>query len=235
MSETPETADRKRRAIRSFVLRQGRLTAGQERALAACWPRYGIDYRPALLDFHRVFGRRAETVLEIGFGNGEALLAAAASDPARNYLGIEVHRPGVGRLLLNAERAGLDNLRVMQHDAVEVLEHCIADRTLAELRLYFPDPWHKTRHHKRRIVQPPLVEKIAAKLVAGGLLHLATDWAPYAEHMFDVLEASPHFANPLGPRAVAPRPVWRIETHFQKRGEKLGHAVFDLLYRRNAD
>ncbi len=232
MSDKQDSASGRHRPIRSFVLRQGRLTPGQERALATGWPRYGVDFTPNPLDFANLFGRHAETVLEIGFGNGEALLASASGDPGRNYLGIEVHRPGVGRLLLNAELAGLDNLRVLAHDAVEVLDHCIADRALCEVRLYFPDPWHKTRHHKRRLVQPPLVERIACKLVPGGLFHLATDWAPYAEHMFDVLEASPHFGNPLGPRAVAPRPPWRIETHFQKRGEKLGHAVFDLLYRR---
>lgn len=221
--------------MRSFVLRQGRLTSAQERALTVCWPRFGLDFTPQLLDLAGIFGRDAETILEIGFGNGEALLAAAASDPGRNYLGIEVHRPGVGRLLHNADRAGLSNLRVICHDAVEVLEQCISDRDLAEVRLYFPDPWPKTRHHKRRLIQPPLVDRVADKLVVGGLFHLATDWAPYAEHMFDVLEASPRLVNDLGPRAVAPRPAWRIETHFQKRGEKLGHAVFDLLYRRTAD
>ena len=232
MSESNADSKDRHRPIRSFVLRQGRLTPGQERALAACWQRYGIDYRAQPFNFERAFGRAADTILEIGFGNGEALLAAALADPGRNYLGIEVHRPGVGRLLMNAEKQAVSNLRVLQHDAVEVLEHCIVDRSLAEVRLYFPDPWHKQRHHKRRLVQAGFVEQIASKLRADGLFHLATDWAPYAEQMIEVLEASPHFINPLGPRVLAPRPAWRIATHFQKRGEKLGHAVFDLLYRR---
>jgi tRNA (guanine-N7-)-methyltransferase len=214
------------------VLRQGRLTPGQERALGEAWPRYGLDPQDGVRDFDAVFGRRAPRVLEIGFGNGEALLAAASGDPARDYIGIEVHRPGVGRLLLNAAKAGLRNLRVYQHDAVEVLNTEIGDGTLAELRLYFPDPWHKARHNKRRIVQPAFATLAARKLAPAGLFHLATDWAPYAEHMFDVMEAAPGFRNRLGPRAVSPRPEWRIETHFQKRGERLGHPVFDLLYDR---
>jgi len=222
----------KHRPIKSYVLRQGRLTPGQERALEQAWPRYGLDYAGSPRDLDACFGRSASRILEIGFGNGDALLAAAQSDPDRDYLGVEVHRPGVGRLLLNAAKAGIGNLRVLHHDAVEVLDHEIADASFDEVRLYFPDPWHKVRHNKRRLVQPAFVALIARKLKAGGLFHLATDWAAYAEHMLEVMEASPMFRNRLAPRAVAPRPAWRIETHFQKRGERLGHGVFDLLYDR---
>ena len=221
-----------RREIKSFVKRIGRITAGQKLALEIQWPRYGLDYTGAPRDLAAIFGNDRPIVLEIGFGNGEALFAAAKADPERNYVGIEVHEPGVGRLLRDADAAGLANLRVSKHDAVEVLRHEIAPGSLAEVRLYFPDPWHKKRHHKRRIVQPDFVGMIAARLAPGGLFHLATDWEPYADHMFDVLDASPSFRNELGPRRSAPRPDWRIETHFQKRGERLGHGVWDLLYRR---
>ena len=231
MSE-PNEPTPPRREIKSFVKRIGRITAGQKLALETQWPRYGLDYTGMQRDLAATFGNTRPVVLEIGFGNGEALLAAAKADPARNYIGIEVHEPGVGRLLRDADAAGLMNLRVSKHDAVEVLRHEIAADSLAEVRLYFPDPWHKKRHHKRRIVQPDFVEMIAARLAPGGLFHLATDWEAYAEHMFDVLDASPSFRNELGPRQSAPRPEWRIETHFQKRGERLGHGVWDLLYRK---
>lgn len=230
MSDAGEAAPR--REIKSFVKRIGRMTEGQKRAITDLWPRYGLDYTGAARDLASAFGNAHPLVLEIGFGNGEALFAAAEADPARNYLGIEVHEPGVGRLLKQADDAGLGNLRVSRHDAVEVLRHELAPGALAELRLYFPDPWHKARHHKRRIVQPGFVELVASRLQPGGLFHLATDWEAYAEHMFDVLDASPSFRNELGPRQSAPRPDWRIETHFQKRGERLGHGVWDLLYRR---
>ncbi|HWT15843.1 MAG TPA: tRNA (guanosine(46)-N7)-methyltransferase TrmB [Patescibacteria group bacterium] len=221
-----------RREIKSFVKRIGRITAGQKLALDTQWPRFGLDYGGVQRDLAAVFGNAHAVVLEIGFGNGEALFAAAKADPARNYLGIEVHEPGVGRLLRDADAAGLGNLRVSKHDAVEVLRQEIAPGALAEVRLYFPDPWHKKRHHKRRIVQPDFVEMLASRLAPGGLFHLATDWEPYAAHMFDVLDASASFRNELGPRQSAPRPDWRIETHFQKRGERLGHGVWDLLYRK---
>ena len=222
----------KHRPIKSYVLRQGRLTPGQERALEQAWPRYGVDYQGSARDLDTLFARNAPKIVEIGFGNGDALLAAAQSDPHRDYLGLEVHRPGVGRLLLNADKAGISNLRVFHHDAVEVLNNEIADASIDEVRLYFPDPWHKARHNKRRIVQPEFVALIARKLKPGGMFHLATDWAHYAEHMFDVMEAAPAFRNRLGPRATAARPEWRIETHFQKRGERLGHEMFDLIYDR---
>lgn len=232
MAEASDQGAPKRREIRSFVLRQGRTTDAQKRAFDDNWPRFGIDYTGESRDPAATFGSAAPIVFEIGFGNGQALLASALADPGRNHIGVEVHRPGVGRVLNGAAAASLTNLRVYAHDAVEVLRHEIPDGALAEVRLWFPDPWHKKRHNKRRIVQPEFVALVAAKLSAGGLFHLATDWMPYAEHMLDVMEASLEFVNVAGPRAIVERPQWRIETHFERRGVKLGHDVADLLYRR---
>ena len=221
------------RHIKSFVLRQGRLTDAQARAFDEHWARYGLEFGGASLDLDAAFGRRAPRILEIGFGNGEQLHAASLSDPQRDYLGIEVHRPGVGRLLNALAKDGVTNARVLNVDAVEVLTKGIADGALAQVRIYFPDPWPKKRHHKRRLIQPALAKLIASKLERGGLLHLATDWADYAEHMLDVLEAEPAFVNAAGPRAFSPCPDWRRETHFERRGKRLGHGVYDLIYRRN--
>jgi len=234
MVDAPDQGTPKRREIRSFVLRQGRTTDAQKRAFDDNWPRFGIDYTGASRDLAALFKAAAPVVLEIGFGNGQALLASAVADPDRNHIGVEVHRPGVGRVLNGAAAASLTNLRVYAHDAVDVLRHEIADGSLAEVRLWFPDPWHKKRHNKRRIVQPEFAALIAGKLAPGGLFHLATDWMPYAEHMLDVMEASSAFVNVAGPRAIVERPSWRIETHFERRGVKLGHDVADLLYRRAA-
>ena len=220
------------RPIRSFVLRQGRLTPAQERGLAELWPRYGLEPAGAPRDFATVFGRAAPLVLEIGFGNGEALRFAAEHEPGRNFLGIEVHRPGVGRLLNALAAAGLGNVRVYNHDAVEVLERDVADHALDEARIWFPDPWPKKRHHKRRLLQPGFVDLIARRLRPGGLLHLATDWHDYALHMGEVLDADARFRNRAGPGGHSPRPPWRPETHFEKRGQRLGHGVWDLLYDR---
>jgi tRNA (guanine-N7-)-methyltransferase len=222
----------RRRPVRSFVLREGRITLAQQRAFDAHWARYGLDYQGTPRDFDAVFGRHAPRVLEIGFGNGEALDWAAEHDPQRDYLGVEVHRPGVGRLMnaLAAREAG--NVRLYRHDAVEVLHHEIPPATLAEARIWFPDPWPKKRHHKRRLVQPDFVALLATRVAPGGLLHLATDWAAYAEHMRDVMEATPDWRNRLGPGAWSERPPWRIETHFERRGVRLGHGVRDLLYER---
>lgn len=220
------------RAIRSFVLREGRLTPSQERAVRELWPRYGMDYCGQPRDLHAAFGRTAPVVLEIGFGNGDALLECAANDPARDYLGIEVHLPGVGRALAGIERAGLGNVRIQRHDAIEALRHEISPGALDEVRIWFPDPWHKKRHHKRRLVNEENVALIADRLRPGGLLHLATDWAPYAEHMWDVLDAQPLLRNRAGARGAVPKPDWRPPTRFEKRGIGLGHAVFDLLYER---
>lgn len=224
----PETM----RRIRSFVLREGRMTPAQQRAFDAHWSRYGIDYRGEPHDFASDFGRRAPLVLEIGFGNGEALAWASEHDLARDFIGVEVHGPGVGRLMnaLAAREAG--NVHVYRHDAVEVLQHEIIPGSLSEVRIWFPDPWHKKRHNKRRLIQPDFVSLLASRMATGGLLHLATDWQAYAEHMLEVMEASPDWHNPLGSARFAEKPDWRIETHFERRGLKLGHGVWDLLYRK---
>ncbi len=229
--ETP-IAPPGRRPIRSYVLRQGRLTPAQERAFGTHWERWGVEFTGQARDFDAMFGRRAEHVLEIGFGNGEALLFAAKNEPERDFIGIEVHRPGVGRLLNALALAELRNVRIYNHDAVAVLEHEIPDAALAEVRIYFPDPWHKKRHAKRRLIQPAFARLLARKLAPGGLLHLASDWQDYVEHMWDVLDAEPAFENRAGPRDYFPRPAWRPETHFEARGQRLGHGVWDLLYLR---
>jgi len=228
----PFTETAGHREIRSFVLREGRLTPSQERAMQELWPKYGVDYAGAPRDLHALFGRSAPLVLEIGFGNGDALLQTAAADPARDYLGIEVHMPGVGRVLAGIERAGLRNVRVYRFDAIEVLRNEIAAGSLDEVRIWFPDPWHKKRHHKRRLVNAENAALIAERLRPGGLLHLATDWAPYAEHMWDVLDVQPLLRNRAGPRGASPKPDWRPLTRFEQRGVGLGHEVFDLLYER---
>ena len=220
------------RPIRSFVLRQGRMTEAQKRAFDSHWARYGLALAGAPRDLDALFGRRAGHVLEIGFGNGEALLHAAAAEPQRDFIGIEVHQPGVGRLLNGLAAAGLDNVRVYCHDAVEVLQQDIAEGALDEVRIWFPDPWHKKRHHKRRLIRPDFVALLATRLAPGGLLHLATDWEDYARQMVEVVEAAPGFVNEAGPGRAVPRPPWRRQTHFETRGERLGHGVRDLLYRR---
>lgn len=231
--ETTGTAaedQRLHRPVRSFVLRQGRLTRGQQRALDELWPRHGLSpEQPG--SPQQWFGRSADCVLEIGFGNGRALLESAQSDPTRDYLGIEVHGPGVGQLLLGIEALGLRNVRVFQHDAVEVLRQVLPEQCLAEARIWFPDPWHKKRHHKRRLIQPAFIDLLTSRMRPGALLHLATDWAPYAEWMIEVCEANPRLRNLAGPGQHSPRPPSRPLTHFEQRGERLGHAVADLLYR----
>lgn len=223
---------RPRRAIRSFVLREGRFTPAQQRAFQLHWTRFGLDYAGAPRDFDALFGRAAPRVLEIGFGNGEALAWAGANDPARDYLGIEVHRPGVGRLMNALTTAGTGNVRLWNHDAVEVLQHEIPPASLDEVRIWFPDPWPKKRHHKRRLIQPAFAALLATRVKPGGLLHLATDWAEYAEHMRDVLARQPAWRLREGASGESRRPAWRIETHFERRGLNLGHAVTDLLYDR---
>ncbi len=228
----PFTSEEGRREIRSFVLREGRLTPSQDRAMRDLWPKYGVEYTGAPRDLHSLFGRVAPIVLEIGFGNGDALLRGTANDPARDYLGIEVHMPGVGRALAGIERAGLRNVRVVRHDAIEVLRNEIGNGALDEVRIWFPDPWHKKRHHKRRLINADNAALIADRLRIGGLLHLATDWQPYAEWMWDVLDAQPLLRNRAGPRCASPKPEWRPLTRFEDRGVKLGHGVADLLYER---
>lgn len=220
------------RRVRSFVLRQGRTTPAQEQAFERHWVRFGIDYTGSPRDFGAVFARPAPVVVEIGFGNGAQMLHAAVHEPERNFIGIEVHRPGVGRLMNALAEADVGNARVYRYDAVEVLEHECTAGSLDEVRIYFPDPWPKKRHHKRRLVQPGLVELLASRVKPGGLLHLATDWREYAEHMLDVVDASPSWRNTAGAGCFSAAPPWRIETHFERRGVKLGHGVYDLLHAR---
>jgi tRNA (guanine-N7-)-methyltransferase len=214
------------RAVRSFVLRAGRVTVAQRRALEELWPRWGVEPGAAPLDLDAVFGRRAPRVLEIGFGDGEVLADMASRDPASDYLGVEVHEPGVGHCLLLAGKLGLANLRIIRHDAVEVLQSQIPDGSLARVNLFFPDPWPKKRHHKRRIVQPDFARLVASKLQPGGVFHVATDWAPYGEHVDAVMAAEPAF-EPLD----AP-PGDRVGTKFERRGERLGHGVYERAWRR---
>ncbi len=233
MSEIPPYPDRpqyKQKAIRSFVIRAGRMTDAQKKAFASHWPHYGLSLFDGRLDPAKTFGREAPVVLEIGFGMGESLLQMALAESEKDFIGIEVHPPGVGRLLNAAAEAGVSNLKVYMADAKDVLEDCIADASLDRLQIYFPDPWHKKKHHKRRIVQPAFVQAIAPKLKQGGLLHLATDWADYAEQMLEVMTAAEGFAN-TG-EGFVPRPDFRPITKFEKRGERLGHGVWDLLFRR---
>lgn len=221
-----------RRPIRSFVMRTGRMTAGQARALEDLWPRYGVEYTPAPLDLDALFGRRAPRTLEIGFGNGEHLAALAAANSDRDYFGVEVHRPGVGHLLMLAATGNLTNIRASTHDAVEVLRDQLAPASLDEVLVLFPDPWHKKRHHKRRLIQPPFVELLASRLAVGGVLRLATDWQEYALQMLEVLRASASFTNLSPTDDWMPRPEERAPTRFEKRGARLGHGVWDLAFTR---
>jgi tRNA (guanine-N7-)-methyltransferase len=223
-----------RRTIRSFVIRGGRATTAQQRALDELWPRYGVEFDAQPLDLDRIFGRRAPRMLEIGFGAGEALLAFAQRHPEMDCLGIEVHKPGVGHLLLGAEAAGLRNLRIICHDAVEVLQQQLTPGSVELIHIFFPDPWPKKRHHKRRLIQPPFVELLARVLAAGGTLRLATDWEHYAMHMREVIDASPCFANDAGEHGFVPRSEERPLTRFERRGQRLGHGVWDLSYHRIA-
>ncbi len=222
----------KRRTIKSYVLRQGRLTRGQQQALDQLWPVYGIDFKPERLDFDTLFNRPAAITLEVGFGNGDSLVQQAASNPQNNYLGIEVHRPGVGRLLHLADNAGITNVRVIDHDAVEVLQLQIPDQSLDCVQLFFPDPWHKKRHHKRRIVKAEFIQLIHQKLKPGGKFHLATDWQDYAEHMLKLMEQANGFTNTAGEGCYA-KNTDRPLTKFERRGQRLGHGVWDLVYRKN--
>jgi len=220
------------RPIRSFVLRAGRIGPGQQRALDELGPRFVLPYRAEPLDFAATFGRDAPTVLEVGFGMGDATAQIAAALPGTNFIGIEVHAPGVGALLKRIGEQGLSNLRLIQHDAVEVLRHMIAPASLAGVHIFFPDPWHKKRHHKRRLIQPGWVRQLGTRLAPGGCLHCATDWQPYAEQMLQVLSAEPMLVNTAA--GYAARPAWRPQTKFETRGLKLGHGVWDLLFRRSS-
>ena len=217
------------RPVRSFVLRQGRLTKSQAVALEYIWPVYGIERAETKLDFETLFANKQPVTLEIGFGNGVSLAEMAEHSPEKNYLGIEVHRPGVGRLLHLIQEKGLTNVRVMNDDAVEIIKNRIAKNSLERVLLFFPDPWHKKRHNKRRIVQTDFIALIASRLKMGGIFHLATDWEPYAEHMAELMLASPQFKS-LSDGAYSTKPEDRPTTKFEKRGLKLGHGVWDLIF-----
>jgi tRNA (guanine-N7-)-methyltransferase len=223
--------DQPLRRIRSFVRREGRLTTGQRRALEVLWPLYGID-RVDPLDLDVVFGRQAPRTLEIGFGNGDSLAQMAAAAPEEDFLGIEVHRPGIGHLLQEIEARGLRNVRVMGRDAVEVLERQIPAASLDRVLLFFPDPWHKKKHHKRRILQARFIDLLARALRPGGRFHMATDWQEYAEHMLAEMEQATAFRNLAGPGQYAEKPGYRPTTKFERRGQRLGHGVWDLVYER---
>jgi len=216
--------------IRSYVLRAGRVGSGQARALAELGPRYLLPYQSSLVDLDAAYGRNAPKILEIGFGMGEGLAEIAAAHPENDYLGVEVHTPGVGALLKQVGERGLDNVRVIQHDAVEVLTHMLAPGSLAGVHVFFPDPWHKKRHNKRRLIQPPFVRLLAGRIAPGGYLHLATDWEDYAIQMLEVLSAEPELANNTD--GFSPRPDTRPLTKFEQRGIRLGHGVWDLVFRK---
>lgn len=226
--DNDKAGERPRRGIRSFVTRGGRVTTGQARALQELGARFLIPYRAEPLDFAAAFGREAPTILEIGFGMGEATAHIAGLMPEKNFLCCEVHAPGVGALVKRIGEQQLSNIRIVAHDAVEVIEHMIPPGSLAGVHVFFPDPWHKKRHHKRRLLQPPFVAKLASRLAPGGYIHCATDWQPYAQQMLEVLAAEPSLRNVA--EGYAPKPFYRPLTKFENRGLKLGHGVWDVVF-----
>ncbi|MCO1332873.1 tRNA (guanosine(46)-N7)-methyltransferase TrmB [Microbulbifer sp. OS29] len=228
----PYRTEFKKKSIRSYVIRAGRMTEGQRRAFDNYWGEYGLSLFDGSMDRQKVFGRQAPLALEIGFGMGDSLLAMAEAEPDKDFIGIEVHPPGVGRLINGAAKAGVKNLRVYMADAVDVLNDCIGNGCLDRFQLYFPDPWHKKKHHKRRIVQSEFVHLLCSKLKTGGLMHMATDWENYAEYMQEVLQKEKLLENTATDGQYVARPEWRPETKFERRGQKLGHGVWDLVYRR---
>lgn len=226
---------RKQRHVRSFVRRQGRLTKGQQASIDALWPRFGVnipEQSDRLSQLDDLFGRHAERILEIGFGNGDSLADMAAVFPEKDFLGIEVHRPGVGHLCMRLGSDGSENVRVICHDAVEVVRDFLPDGSLDGVHIYFPDPWHKTRHNKRRIVNEAFVGILAAKVRIGGYIHLATDWEAYAKQMSAVMKSVSGWSNTASEGDFVPRPEWRPLTKFESRGHRLGHGVWDLIYAR---
>ena len=220
------------RNIRSFVLRKGRLTIAQQHALDELWPHYGIEHRETVLVFEDHFEREAEVIVEIGFGNGESTWRMAQQEPDKNFIGIEVHEPGVGQLLMALEEHAIENVRIFCGDAVPFIQNRIADDSLAGVRIYFADPWPKKRHHKRRLIQPAFVDQLARCIKKDGLLLMATDWQPYAEHILEVMQSRTDFVNLSPTGDYCERPEWRPYTKYEERGESLGHEVRDLLYRR---
>ncbi|CAG9296019.1 tRNA (guanosine(46)-N7)-methyltransferase TrmB [Celerinatantimonas diazotrophica] len=236
MSDTHEQAEfdaaKPRRQIRSFVKREGRLSHRQARALEEFLPVYGLTHQSGRFDLDAIFKRKAPRILEIGFGMGKSLVQMAKEHPECDYIGIEVHRPGVGACLADMQDMQLTNIRVIEHDAVEILKENIADSSLHKLQLFFPDPWHKKRHHKRRIVQPEFADLVRQKLEVGGVFHMATDWQNYAEHMLQVMSQAPGYKNLSDSADYVPRPDSRPLTKFENRGQKLGHGVWDLMFER---
>lgn len=227
---TDDTTDLSKRHIRSFVLRQGRVSVAQQRAIDNLQPRYGIPYVARPLDLVQTFRRTAPVILEIGFGMGDSTATIAQAHPENDYLALEVHTPGVGNLLKLIDLEQLNNIRIMQHDAVEVLRDMIADGTLDGVHIFFPDPWHKARHNKRRLIQAPFIAKLVQKLKPGGYIHVATDWQDYAEQVLRVLSEEPLLENTAAD--YAPRPDYRPLTKFEQRGIRLGHGVWDLVFQR---
>jgi tRNA (guanine-N7-)-methyltransferase len=222
----------KRRPIKSFVIRSGRMTLGQQKGWQECWPKLGLELGQAGTDIRTEFTKQQPLIVEIGFGMGGSLSEMAAAAADLNFLGIEVHRPGVGALMALAQEQNLENIKVFCADANEVLKEHISDNSIHRLQLYFPDPWHKVRHNKRRLVQPAFVQTIRPKLEIGGIFHMATDWEPYAHHMMEVMESAEGFRNVSGENQYAEHPEYRPYTKFEKRGQNLGHGVWDLLFER---
>ena len=229
-----DTMKKIQRKIRSFVRREGRLTPGQQRALTELWPLYGIELSDQPLVFNTIFGNNNPVTLEIGFGNGESLVTMAAAAPERNFLGIEVHRPGVGNMLIQSQRQELSNIRVMREDAVDILSTMIPDQSLDCVQIFFPDPWHKKRHNKRRLIQTEFMHLLARKQPIAATLHFATDWQDYAEHTIEIIEHDQSYRQVTAATDYHRRPAFRPETKFERRGQKLGHKIWDIIYQRDA-
>jgi tRNA (guanine-N7-)-methyltransferase len=234
LAENDENRPLHLRKVRSFVRREGRVTNRQQQAIESLWPRFGLNHSAGRIDPAQIFGRQAPLVVEIGFGMGKSLVEMASRHPEKNYIGIEVHRAGVGSCLADAADAELTNLRVYEHDAVEVLADCLPAAAIDELLLFFPDPWHKKRHNKRRIVQPEFAQKVRQALAVGGHWHMATDWQEYAEQMLEVMSSAEGFCNTAASGDYVPRPDYRPLTKFEQRGQRLGHGVWDLIFRRES-
>jgi tRNA (guanine-N7-)-methyltransferase len=228
-----QESEKKRRTVRSFVRRAGRITQSQQRALDELWPVYGASYADELIAFDELFGTSRPVVLEVGFGNGESLVELAAAIPDKNFLGIEVHEPGIGHCLLRADAAGIENLRIIAYDAIDVLTHQVPPESLSRLNIYFPDPWPKKRHHKRRIVQAAFLDLVADRLVAGGTLNIATDWANYAEHIDEVLSRMDRFTCIERREHDGDEPLDRPQTKFERRGLRKGHRICDWCFRKD--
>lgn len=231
--EATEKESFKKRTIRSFVVRGGRMTEGQQKNYDANWAVYGLELENGRVDYLDVFGRESDVVIEVGFGMGASLVEMAKNAPEKDFIGIEVHPPGVAKLMMLAAEEGVTNLRVYCDDAIEVMAKCLPEKTASGFQLFFPDPWHKKKHNKRRIVQPLFAQQVANVLKEGGSFHMATDWQPYAEHMMEVMEAQVNYTNAAGKGEYHPRPEWRPLTKFEQRGERLGHGVWDLIYTKN--